>query len=107
MASVECDTLIAYNIGFDAEVARQHMSIDLSLLRWHDPQVMAFHEDPHSPSLELKKIAERYLDMPPEEQDAMRDWLRERKLVRSNVKNIGDKIHLVPGEIVGPYAIGD
>ena len=102
-----CDTLIAYNIGFDAEVARQHFGIDLSHLRWHDPQVMAFHEDPHSPTLELKKIAARYLDMPPDEQDAMRDWLRERKLIRSNVKGVGDKIHLVPGDIVGPYAIGD
>lgn len=105
--SVECDTLICHNIGFDAEVARQHMGVDMSAMQWHDTQVMAFHNDPHSPSLGLKQLAARYLGMPPDEQNDVRDWLRGHRIIRSNTKEIGPYLYLAPGKLVGKYAVGD
>lgn len=108
-AAVErCDTLVCHNIGFDVSVAHQHMGIILDHLRWHDTQVMAFHADPHSPSLGLKQLAERYLKMPPEERDAVNDWLIDQKIVRRNaIRQLGANIWQAPGDLVGPYAIGD
>lgn len=103
----ESDTLICFNIGFDTEVVRQHMGIDLSTIAWHDVQVMAFHENPHALQLGLKPIARDVLDMPPDEMDDVRAWLREHKLIRSNQKEIGAFLHLAPGDVVAPYAIGD
>ena len=103
----ECDTLVAHNIGFDVGVAAQWLGVGLVRLRWHDSQVMAFHEDPHSPSLGLKPLSVRYLGMPPDEQDELRAWLLANKLIRSNVKDIGKFIYLTPGKLCGQYAIGD
>ena len=100
-------TILAHNIGFDAEVMRQHLDIDLSGCRWEDSQVLAFHDDPHSMTLKLKPLAERYLKEPPAEADAVRDWLVDAKIIRRGLKDFGAHICRAPAGIVGPYAIGD
>lgn len=104
------DALVCHNIGFDVEVAIQHfwgMHGWTDRLHWHDTQVMAFHHDPHAFSLGLKEQAAKHCGMPPDEQDELRDWLIEQKIIRRNVKSIGAHIHLCPGKLVGKYAIGD
>jgi len=99
--------VVCHNIGFDVSVVAQHMGVGLAYLVWHDTQVMAFHNDPHAFQLGLKPLAEKYLDMPPDEQDDVRAWLREHKIIRSNQKEIGAFLHLAPGDLVGRYAVGD
>jgi len=104
----EADTLVCHNIGFDAGVALQHMDLPLNHLAWHDTQVMAFHEDPHSPSLALKPLAERHLGIAPDEAEAVREWLIEHKIVRRNATRAwGAHICEAPGTLVAPYACGD
>lgn len=103
----KADTLVCHNIGFDTEVARQWLCINLDSLKWHDTQIMAFHENPHALQLGLKPLAKKYADMPPDEMDEVRDWLIEHKHMRRSQKDIGPYIYLAPGDLVGKYAIGD
>ena len=45
---------------------------------------------------------------PPEERDAVFDWLVEHKVVAQNAKKkAGAFICKAPGDVVGPYACGD
>ena len=45
--------------------------------------------------------------MPPDEQDAVRDWLVAHKVVPANSKQWGAHIAKAPGDLVGKYAVGD
>ena len=106
--SMDCDTLICHNIGFDTGVARQHMGLTLDLLDWHDTQVMAFHNDPHARALGLKPLAAEYADMPDDEAQEVREWLIEHKIVRrAATKAWAAEIWQAPGDLVGKYAVGD
>lgn len=99
--------LLFHNAKFDLEVARQHFG--LALPPWdrvHDTLFLLFFKDPHSPSLSLKPSAERYLKMPPEEQDAVRDWLVAHDVIAKN-QGPGPHICKAPGDVVGRYAVGD
>jgi DNA polymerase I-like protein with 3'-5' exonuclease and polymerase domains len=95
------------NAKFDLDVAEVHFG--LRLLSWdefHDTMFLLFLKDPHSKTLSLKPSAERYLDMPPEERDAVKDW------ILANIPGIkpsewGAYISEAPGQLVGKYANGD
>ena len=103
------DTLIAHNLPFEVAILLDRCRIDVSSThRWIDTQVMCFLVDPYSPTLELKPLAERWLGEPPDERDAVRDWLVERKIVSKQLKK-GWAAHIskAPANIVKPYAIGD
>jgi len=97
--------ILCHNAKFDLAVAEAHFG-----LRWpkkfEDTQVMAYLIDPHSPRLGLKPLAVRYLGIPPDEQDAVHDWVIAEGLTKSR-KEAGAFICKVPAEIVAPYAIGD
>lgn len=100
--------LIAQNLAFDLAIAVKHWG--LGLFRkglMHDTMVQAFLIDPHAKTFSLKPSAERYLGLPPDEQDAVRDWLVENRIVKSNAKDWGAHIGKAPAEIVGPYCVGD
>jgi DNA polymerase I-like protein with 3'-5' exonuclease and polymerase domains len=113
--------LLHHNGKFDIDVAQTHMELDdivLDPLRCHDTQFLLFLLDPHSFSLALKPSAEKFLGMPPDEQEAVRDWLIEHQkqlkadgLVPPNVRittgNFGAFICKAPGDLVGKYADGD
>lgn len=101
---------------FDVDVAETHL--DLPRLGWqkyHDTLFLLFLDDPHAQNLGLKASAERLLDWPPEEQEAVRDWLLKRQPVpgvritagRGGEHYWGRYIAYAPAEIVGPYANGD
>jgi hypothetical protein len=113
--------VLFHNAAFDVAVAHERM--DLPLLPWnrvHDTMFLLFLYDPHMKSMGLKEAAADLLGWPPEERDAMNDWVWEnRKLLRElypgisisrtkgKVDKLGEKIWLIPGNIVGPYAEGD
>jgi len=75
--------------------------------RLHDTMFMVFLDDPHAASHGLKQSAARLLGMPPEERDAVKDWLVAQGIVTKASKNWGAFISKAPGDLVGRYANGD
>lgn len=110
------DGVLCQNGKFDVDVAETHMGLEPP--PWdkiHDTLFLLFLDDPHQLELSLKPSAERLLGLPPEEQDAVADWLCTHQPVPgvkiSRSKNsdhyFGRYIALAPGDVVGPYANGD
>lgn len=100
--------LLFHHSKFDLEVAEKHMGLPIpDWRRVHDTLYLLFLADPHAPTFSLKPSAERYLNLPPTEQEAVRDWLIEQKVVARNSKGWGAYIAQAPGDLVGRYAIGD
>lgn len=100
--------LMAWNKPFDQLVAHVHFGLPLqSAGKMHDGLVLAFLLDPHARELGLKPSAERYLSMPPEEQEAVRDWLVRNGVCRDSKTKWGTYISKAPGSLVGLYANGD
>jgi len=76
---------------------------------------LLFLDDPHQIELGLKKSSERLLNMPPEEQDAVGEWLLTNQPIpgvkisksRNSPYYFGAYIAYAPGNITGKYADGD
>lgn len=111
MAYANPGGVLFQNARFDLDVAEVHLGIKPP--SWdmvHDTQLLLFLDDPHARTYSLKPAAEKYLGMPPTEQDAVADWLianyrpNNKKLTK---KQTGAYISKAPGELVGEYAIGD
>jgi DNA polymerase I-like protein with 3'-5' exonuclease and polymerase domains len=108
------DGVLFHNGKFDYDVATTRL--DFPKLSWdkiHDTLFLLFLYDPHARNLSLKPSAERLLGMPPEERDAVEDWLQEH---RPNIREKDSKGKLLPwgayiseapGDVVGTYANGD
>ena len=95
---------------FDLDVAETHFT--LPMLPWeriHDTQWLLFLSNPHSHSLALKPAAEEWLGWPPEERDAVREWLVDNKIINKKASGeaFGANIWQAPGDVVAPYANGD
>lgn len=100
--------LVAQNLAFDLAIAVKHWGLPLFRQgKFHDTMVMAFLIDPHAQTYSLKPSAERYLGLPPDEQDAVYDWLVANGVVRAKAKDWGAHISKAPAEVVGPYCAGD
>lgn len=100
--------VLCHNAKFDLDICETHFSLQLpEWQRFHDTMFLIFLNDPHSPDLKLKPASERLLGMPPEEQDAVRDWCVVNKLIAKNAKEFGHLICKAPGKLVGKYANGD
>jgi len=100
--------LIAQNLAFDLAIAVKHWGFSLfPACTFHDTMVMAFLIDPHAKTYSLKPSAERYLGLPPEEQDAVHDWLVANGVCHKRQKDWGAYICQAPGGLVGEYANGD
>lgn len=110
------DGVLCQNAKFDVDVAECHF--DFKPLPWdkvHDTLFLLFLDDPHQIELGLKPSAERLLGLPPEEQDAVGEWLIANQPVpgvrisRSKQSDhyFGRYIFLAPGDLVGKYANGD
>lgn len=103
--------VIAQNWKFDCDVAEVHWG--LKPPKWqlcHDTMFLIFLDDPNQQTFSLKPSAARLLNMPPEEQEAVRDWLIKHqpvKGVRITKSNWGAYIAYAPGKLVGKYANGD
>lgn len=117
-----------HNAKFDVAVAVEKLG--LPMLPWemiHDTMFSAFLCDPHASQLGLKLLAEKHLGLPPEERDAVADWVLAHKAQllqtypwnrKINKKtgqpvdniapsDVGAWIFAAPGDVVGPYAVGD
>jgi DNA polymerase I-like protein with 3'-5' exonuclease and polymerase domains len=104
------EDILFQNAKFDLDVAEA--AFGLKLPPWHrvhDTMYLLFLKNPHARTLSLKPSAETYLDMPPEERDAIRDWLIEAGHIKKGAseESVGRNIWRAPGDIVGRYAIGD
>jgi len=108
--------VLFHNAKFDLDVAQTHLDLPLpSWQRVHDTMFLLFLDNPHSPDLHLKSSAERILGLPPEERDAVRDWLISHQPVegvkitdsKQGKEPWGKWICQAPGDLVGRYAIGD
>lgn len=108
--------LLFQNAKFDIDVAEVHMGLPIP--PWHcihDTLYLLFLDDPHQIELGLKPSAERLLDMPPEEQDEVADWLILNQPVpgiritrgKQGEHYAGKYIAYAPGGLVGKYADGD
>ena len=115
--------ILCHHGKFDIEVACRHFG--LQMLPWDrldDTEYLAFLHDPHAWSLELKKLAQQHLGMDPEERDRIVEWCQERKGNFASIwhdyiahelpepftpSRVGQWIWFAPGNVVGPYAIGD
>lgn len=99
--------LVFHNAKFDVSVAMHHFDLPMPHpLRMHDTVYLLFLNDPYSANLSLKPSADRLLNMPPDEQDAVADWVLEHTKCRSRAQ-AGAYIALAPGKLVGQYAKGD
>ena len=101
------EPLLFHNAPYDLSVAERHYGLPMpEWERIHDTQYLVYLADPYAKTLSLKPSAERYLDLPPEEQDHLRDWI-VANVPDATPKNFGAFISLAPFELVKPYAEGD
>lgn len=100
--------LIAWNSPFDRLICHVHWGLPLnSAAKQHDGLVLAFLLDPHARELGLKPVAEKELGLPPEERDAVKDWLVSNGVCKDSKRAWGAHISKAPGDLVGKYADGD
>lgn len=97
---------VAHNLMFEAAITEEKMGLKVEWARWQDTMVLAFLTNAHG-ELSLKPLANQLLGLPPDEQDAVRDWLIANNITRKNQKDWGAYISEAPGDLVGTYAIGD
>lgn len=101
--------LLFHNAPFDLEVANEWF--DLPYPPWHkvhDTQLLAFLDNPHSKALGLKPLADTLLNMPPDEQTELQDWILVNVPEAKRAKTQwGKYICKAPGKLVGRYAKGD
>lgn len=118
-----------HNSKFDIDVAVSFMGCKmLDYHQYHDTMFLAFLNNPHSNTLELKKLADELLDLPPDEQSELYNWVST--YVRTSEKSGNGKVILLnntsvkhgfkippsklgafiayaPGNLSGKYAKGD
>lgn len=72
--------ILMHNAKFDLDVGNVHMGLPLIPKHgYHDTQFLAFLLDPHAETLKLKDMADKHLDLPPDEQTDLNDWLCENQ----------------------------
>lgn len=106
LAAVWDHTLIFHNAKFDIGVAKEHWGFEWPR-EFHDTMYLIYLDNPLATTVSLKPSSERLLNLPPDEQDAVRDWLIQHGIVPSNSKSWGAHICKAPGDLVGEYCIGD
>lgn len=73
---------------------------------FHDTMYLLFLDNPYSSNFSLKPNAEKYLNLPPVEQDELKRWIL-RNVPEATAKTFGAYISRAPGDLVGEYAVGD
>lgn len=125
--------LLFHNAKFDIDVMRKWLGADFpeELMPWdrvHDTSFLAFLCDPHAFSHDLKSLAERHLNWPPDEKDEIAAWVWDKRAqlyavtgkkptrtTRSDsaglkypvAGNAMEFMKWVPGTLAGKYAEGD
>lgn len=100
--------MLFHNGKFDVAVALQHFDFDMpDPLRILDTMFCLFLDNPYSNNLALKPSAEKYLNVPPDEQDKLTDWVMFHVKECRSRNQAGRYIARAPGDLVGEYARGD
>jgi DNA polymerase I len=93
--------LLFHNAKFDLRVALEHLSLPIPKPeRLMDTMIMAYLNNPRDESLGLKELSTKYLNLPPDEQDDLQQWLKANRLPDSH-------IYQAPFELLSKYAKGD
>lgn len=101
------DGVIFHNAAFDLDVAEVHLGLRPPE-KFDDTLYLSFLKNPFEPTISLKPMSEKYLDMPPEEQLELKDWILQNvKEARRRKTKWGEYISQAPGDLVGRYALGD
>jgi len=99
--------IIMHNAKFDMRVAMEHFGLPyLPVERVHDTMIMAYLHDPREKSFALKYLADKYLNMPPDEQQELKRYIL-LNVKSATEKTWGAHISEAPGNIVEAYADGD
>lgn len=101
------DKCVFHNAAFDIDVGETHLNLPWPR-DWEDTLFLGYLRDPRQASLSLKPMADHWLDMPPDEQTELRDWILANvpEAKRAPTK-WGAHIAKAPGKLVGKYANGD
>jgi DNA polymerase I-like protein with 3'-5' exonuclease and polymerase domains len=103
----KADRVLFHHGAFDMDVGECHLNIKPPK-RFDDTLFQAFLLDPHAQELDLKGLAADHLDMAPDEQDRLREWIIDHiPAARKKPSSWGEYIDQAPGGLVGKYAIGD
>lgn len=103
--------VLFFNGKFDVDVGETHLGLPrLPATDVHDAMFIMFLRDPHARALDLKGLAERFLNEPPTERDELKEWILAN--VRVDGKKVkpsewGAYISQAPGDLAGRYANGD
>lgn len=101
----EHNEVVMHNAKFDIRVAMERLGVEIKA-KIHDTMILSFLAYPYEAKLSLKHLASKYLGIPPQAQDDLREWLIEN-VREANEKNFGEYISLAPGSVVGRYAVMD
>jgi DNA polymerase-1 len=105
--AIDAGSVLFHNAPFDLSVARTWLNIPWpSWEKVHDTMYLLYLADPYAKTFSLKPSAERYLNIPPTEQDAVRDWVFQN-VPGVTQKSWGAHISKAPLDILRPYAIQD
>lgn len=103
-----------HNAGFDISVwstmskafKKFWQGIKAFWRRIHDTLYLVFLADPYAATFSLKPSADRWLGMPPTEQNELRDWILAN-VPGATLKDWAAYISRAPGRLVAQYANGD
>ena len=99
--------MLFHNAPFDLSVAEKWLGVpwpDWGLV--HDTIYLLYLKDPYAKSYALKHNAERYLGIPPDEQDACKAWIMDN-VPEARDSDWGKHLSKVPEPILEPYAKQD
>ncbi len=101
------DKVVFHNSAFDIDVGETHLGLPFPN-DFEDTLFLGYLRDPRQRSLALKPMADQWLDMPPDEQTKLKDWILDNiPEARRKPTQWGAYIADAPGKLVGKYAIGD
>jgi DNA polymerase-1 len=107
LADIWGKPIIYHNAKFDVSVALAWLDLPMPDPKTiHDTMYLLFLDNPYSDNLSLKPNSERLLNLPPEEQDAVQNWVMANTSCRTR-KEAGAWIYTAPGDLVGKYAESD
>jgi len=110
------EPILAHNHRFEMDISETHFGLPkLPWQRIEETQFLLFLFSPHAPDLSLKPSSERLLGMPPDEQDAVKEYLITHQPIPGVRISASSKsehyfaryIQACPAEIVGPYCLSD
>lgn len=98
---------LAHNSPFERAITKKYFGyVQKDSLKVYDSQYSLFLTDPYATTFSLKPSAERVLGLPPDEQDAVKDWVLAH-VPGARASDWGAYICRAPGDLVSTYAEGD